>query len=105
MQDFITDNHGDLLFADGDFMIGRSNEQHQEHILLANKGEYKEHPELGVGIVQMLNDDNYTSVLIEAKKNLVYDGMQIDNIAYTKQGKLAIDGKYKKQAPSDQVAR
>lgn len=95
MQDFVLTKNGDLKIENGDFSIGRSDEQHQQHIILANKGEYKEFPELGVGIVQMLNDDNYTGMLIETKRNLEYDGMAIDNIAFTEDGKLNIDGKYK----------
>lgn len=95
MQDFTTNQDGDLKIENGDFVIGRSNEQHQQHIILANKGEYKEFPELGVGIVSMLNDDNFTGILIDAKRNLEYDGMQIDNIAYKEGGKLVIDGKYR----------
>lgn len=94
MEDFIIEDTGDLAISKGDFEIGQTDKQHQKHILLANKGEYKEYPELGVGIVQMLNDDNYTGILIEAKNNLEYDGMEIDNIAYKENGKLVIDGKY-----------
>ncbi len=95
MQDFVLDEQGDLKIQGGDFVAGHSDEQHQQHILLANKGEYKEFPELGVGIVQMLSDDNYTGMLIEAKRNLEYDGMKIKDIAYKEDGKLSIDGKYK----------
>ena len=68
---------------------------HQEHILIANKGEYREFPELGVGIEQILDDDDYISVLIEAKKNLEYDGMKINNIKFEENGNLNIDGYYK----------
>ncbi len=95
MQDLILNDNGDLKIEDGDFVVGHSDEQHQQHILLANKGEYKAIPEIGVGIVQMLNDEQYTDILIEAKRNLEYDGMKIRNIAYKEDGKLNIDGKYK----------
>ncbi|MPT33735.1 MAG: oxidase [Flavobacterium sp.] len=95
MTDIILDDKGDLSFKNGDIEIGYSDNQHQEHILLANKGEYREFPELGVGIVQMLDDDDYMSVLIEAKKNLEYDGMKISNIKFEENGNLTIDGKYK----------
>lgn len=95
MTDIILDDKGDLSFKNGDIEIGYSDNQHQEHILLANKGEYREFPELGVGIVQILDDDDYVSVLIEAKKNLEYDGMKISNIKFEENGNLTIDGKYK----------
>lgn len=94
MQDFILDDSDDLAFENGDLAIGRSDEQHQKHILIANKGEYKQYPELGVSIAEMLNNDTYSAVLIEAKKNLEYDGMKINDISLSEDGKLLIDGEY-----------
>lgn len=94
MNDLLTDKNGDVSFANGDFAIGFSDNLHQEHILLANKGEFKEFPEIGVGIHAMLSDDDYTDILIESKKNLEYDGMQIKNIKFDNNGNLDIDGNY-----------
>lgn len=95
MTELLLDENGDLAIQNGDFTTGFSDNQHQEHILIATKGEYKEFPELGVGIVQMLSDDDWTSVLIEAKKNLEYDGMKINNVKFEENGNLTIDGNYK----------
>lgn len=95
MQDIKTDENHEVIFRNGDFLITHSDEQHQHHILLANKGEYKRHPEVGVGIVDMLNNEEYTAMMLEAKKQLEYDGMGISNIRLNEQGKLIIDGKYK----------
>ena len=95
MNDILLDTNGDLSFQNGDVVIGYSDNQHQEHILIANKGEYREFPELGVGIEQILDDDDYISVLIEAKKNHEYDGMKINNIKFEENGNLNIDGYYK----------
>lgn len=95
MTDILLDELGDLTFNNGDLVIGRSNEQHQKHILIANKGEYKEFPEVGVGIIDMLNNEAYTETLIETKKQLQYDGMSIKNVSYNEEGKLIIDGNYK----------
>lgn len=94
MNDFLLDQDGDLSFKDGDLEIGYSDNQHQEHILLANKGEFREFPELGVGIHKMLDDDEYLDALIEIKKNLQYDGMKINNVKFEENGNLTIDGKY-----------
>lgn len=95
MKDFLLDENGDLLIENGDFVIGESDNQHQKDILIATKGEFKEFPEIGVGIEAMLSDDDYMDLLIEAKKNLEYDGMKINNIEFTEEGTLKIDGKYK----------
>lgn len=95
MTDLLLDENCDLSFKNGDFDIGFSDYQHQEHIIMATKGEFKEFPELGVGLNRMLSDDDYTPFLIDAKKNLEYDGMKINNIKFEQNGNLNIDGEYK----------
>ncbi|MRI64535.1 oxidase [Ornithobacterium rhinotracheale] len=95
MQDILTNTENDLQIKDGNFVVGISNSQQQKHIITASKGEYKEFPEVGVGIVQMLADDRYTEMLIETKKQLEYDGMQIKDVSLQPNGNLMIDGKYK----------
>ena len=95
MKDILIDNNNDLrLSTDGDFEVGYSDNQQQMAILTTEKGEWKEHPEVGVGIAQMLADDLYTEMLIEVKKQLEYDGMQINDVALQEGGKLLIDGTY-----------
>lgn len=84
----------DLELTNGDFSIGESNNQHIQHILLSNKGEYKATPEIGVGLDKMLNTEDPMEFLIEAKKNLEYDGMSVQNIAFTENGKLNVDVRY-----------
>lgn len=90
----------DILFNDdveiqnGDFVIGESENQHVQHILMASKGEYKYTPEMGVGIEKMLNTEDPMEYLIEAKKNLQYDGMQVSNISFTENQTLNVDAKY-----------
>ena len=84
----------DLVIKDGDFVIDDSDSQHQKDILVAYKGEYKLNPELGVGIDVLLKEDDVTAILIEAKKNLMYDGVDVKNIYFSDQAKLIIDGKY-----------
>lgn len=92
MKDIIFSD--DLIFDNGDFDVKNSESQHTEHIILASKGEYKETPELGVGIEQMLNTEEPTEFLIEAKKNLEYDGQKVQNISFTESGKIIINAKY-----------
>lgn len=93
MKDFI--HNQDLEIRNGDFAVLESDNQHTEHILIANKGEYKAAPELGVGISQMLNTEEITEFLIEAKKNLQYDGQTVNDIRFTAEEKLIVDSKYK----------
>jgi hypothetical protein len=42
----------------------------------------------------LLKEDDVTAILIEAKKNLMYDGVDVKNIYFSDQAKLIIDGKY-----------
>ena len=95
MNDVLLEDNGDLSIVNGDLAIGFSDNQHQEHILLAHKGEFKEFPEIGVGIHAMLDDDDYMDMLIEIKKNLEYDGMKVKNVKFDENGNLDIDGYYK----------
>ena len=94
MKDILIDDGNDLRLSEGDFKVGYSDNQQQKAILTTEKSEWKEHPEVGVGIAQMLADDLYTEVLIEIKKQLEYDGMQINDVALKEGGKLLIDGQY-----------
>jgi hypothetical protein len=94
MTDILLDENGGVVIKDGDIVIGYSDNQHQQHIIMANKGEFKESPEIGVGIVRMLSDDDPTDILIEIKKNLQYDGMRINNVKFEEDGKITIDGSY-----------
>lgn len=94
MKDILIDEENDLRLLAGDFEVVYSDNQQQKAILTTEKGEWKEHPEVGVGIAQMLADDLYTEVLIEIKKQLEYDGMQINDVALQEDGKLLIDGQY-----------
>jgi len=52
--DIILDDNLDLLIANGDFVVGDSDEQTQELILIATQGAFRESPLTGVGIVNYL---------------------------------------------------
>lgn len=95
MKDFILDENGDIAFKNGHLVIGDSDIQNQKLILSSHKGDFKEWPEIGVGIDQMMEDDEIDHWLIEAKKNLEYDGMKVRNISFTEDGKLNVDANYK----------
>lgn len=94
MKDILTDEKGDLLIVDGDLVIDVSDDQHQEHIIIADKGDFKETPELGVGIINLLSDDDPVSILIEIKKNLEYDGVKVKNVKFSEDNKIIVDGTY-----------
>lgn len=45
----------DLQIADGDLVVGQSDQQHVEHLLLAHPGAYKNATLLGIGINSYLS--------------------------------------------------
>ena len=95
MQDLILDQDGDLKIQNGDFAIGESTIQHQHHIIIANKGEYKEHPEVGVGIGDAILTERPKRILTEIKRNLEYDGMRVKQVRFEDDQSITIDAQYK----------
>jgi len=95
MDDIKIDERFDLLFADGDFVIEESTEQHQQLLLLSNKGDWRENPATGVGALAYLKDVKEDSGLMpEIKEQFEKDGMQVNNIQETDTG-FNIDAFYK----------
>jgi len=93
MQDILLEND-DLSFRNGDLLTGTSDRQHQKHILVAYRGQYRQYPALGAGIADLLSDDDPNAVLLEAKKNLKYDRMKVGNIRLEENGRLIVDANY-----------
>lgn len=67
-QDILLDNTGDLDFHNGDFETGQSDQQHIEHILDTQKGEYKAFPLIGFGIINYLK--RTTKIKSDFKRDL-----------------------------------
>jgi len=81
MTDFLVDENGDLQIANGDFIIGEADAQEIEHLMLFFKGEIKEHPTTGAGLVQMLKKRaGQTAAMQEARKQLTDDGFDVSEI-------------------------
>ncbi|WP_282628804.1 MULTISPECIES: hypothetical protein [Empedobacter] len=54
MKDFKRTDEQDLEIINGDFVIDESDQQHIEDIFIAQKGEFKEFPQLGFGAINYL---------------------------------------------------
>lgn len=76
MRDLLLDENGDLAIENGDFVIGVSDQQHVEAVLLSNKGEYKEFPLVGFGAIRYVKS-NISD--IEFKRDLK---IQLEYIGY-----------------------
>jgi hypothetical protein len=95
MKDFIIDE--DLLILDGDFTIKNADQQNIQHLLLSQKGSYKEFPILGVGIKKYLNSPDATSRLRlenEIDKQLTYDNFHVKTLDVNDLQNIRIDGNY-----------
>lgn len=94
MIDILLNENNELLFYGGDLESGESTEQHQQLLLLSNKGDWREYPTVGVGLVDYLKDDDLHTVLSDIKSEFQTDGMRIKTIALDESGNLNIDATY-----------
>ena len=74
--------------------VGDVTQQNQRTLLLAEKGEIKEVPLMGVGTASYLDDDNPSYYLREVRTNLRMDGQTVKQCGFDKTGKLVIIGGY-----------
>jgi len=91
-KDILLSDNGNFATANGDFTTGLSDEQHVAAMLGMNKGELKEHPTLGVGLNNYINDDTSLMQLRFAiRENMKVDGYSLKNMSINQAGKLLID--------------
>ena len=68
---------GDLFVNNGTVVYGDSNQQSVGFLLEANKGDYKQFVNCGVGIFNYLNAPSYTNLNDVITEQLTNDGFQI----------------------------
>lgn len=92
--DYLYGDDFDLVIENGDFKKGESTQQHQQDLLISEKGEYRISPLVGVGIYSTVNDDGFGENLQEVIKQFEADGMVIERMQVLGQ-KLDIKAEYK----------
>ena len=75
-------------------VLGDVTKQNQNTIILAEKGEIKNSPLLGVGIASYLDDESPSELLREVRINLRMDGQKVRSCGFDDNGKLIIQGGY-----------
>lgn len=79
-KDFLLDDGGDLLIQNGDFAIGRSDQQHVQDIINSYPGWWKQYPNVGVGVMNYLNSSGQQQKL---QRNIIIqlqsDGYVVSN--------------------------
>ena len=73
--------------------IGDVTAQNQAVILVAHKGEFKEYPTLGVGLNDIINDNNSPYWENEIAKQLQADGQRITRLSLDENG-LILEAHY-----------
>ena len=94
MMDIALQEHNELDVVLGDFAIRDSALEHPLQLLWAQKGDFKEQPQIGVGIVQYIDDEDFSPLLRAIGIALVQDGMQVQSIQVTENGQLNINEHY-----------
>ncbi len=80
-KDILLDEDGDLKISNGDFVIGDSNTQEIEALLISKKGMFKEFPLTGADLERLVKARaGQTAAIKEIKKQLVGDGFNEDDI-------------------------
>lgn len=94
MNDLLIDENKDLAFANGDLATGNSDYQHQELLLMTDKGDWKEQPTVAVGVRYWLKDNDAEGLMGEIKQEFERDGMSVKKIEIANDGKLNIDASF-----------
>jgi hypothetical protein len=75
-------------------VVGDTLYQNQAMILKCQKGEIKEYPTTGVGLENMLNDEDLNIWRRSITEQIEADGMQIDKLNLTS-SELVLEAKYR----------
>ncbi|CAB4126661.1 hypothetical protein UFOVP87_4 [uncultured Caudovirales phage] len=70
VQDILLNDEDDLLIANGDFLVGYSDEQHLALITIMDLGHLKENPFLGIGINRKLGSSENPNVIKSISKQM-----------------------------------
>jgi hypothetical protein len=96
MKDLKKDTDGDLLISNNDLVIGISDLQHQEDLILTEKGSVKQYPEAGVGAASYLENDEGAELLREIGLQFTADGMDVQGVSLLDNGNIKFEGAYPK---------
>jgi len=95
MRDIVLNDDFDLQFtAGGDLAVGQSTTQHKRCLIVANKGDYRQFPWVGVGISRYLLDDQFGDVQQEIQKQFELDGMVIKELRINERGEIIENAEY-----------
>ena len=92
--DILVDENYDLRIENGDFVTGPSDQQHVQHILVADKGHYRQWPLLGFGILRYSKASiDPQAVKKQIDLQLRQDNYRVRQIIVTSDYEISIDAK------------
>lgn len=93
--DPVRNEHGLLVSG---LQIGNTAYQNQFVILSAYKGELKEFPLLGVGLRDIVNDNDITGWTTEIRLQLQKDGFTVQKVGFDRNMNLEIQAEYEENS-------
>lgn len=75
-------------------VLGNTLEQNKALILLAQPGDFKFRPDLGVGIEDLLLSENYLEFRHRIREHLAKDGMRVEVLELYKNKPVKIEANY-----------
>lgn len=84
----LDDNTADLKIQGGHISLGETLPQNEFLILMLNKGEIKTDPLVGVGVSDMLNDNDILGWKRKIRDGLKADGMIVEQISIAQDGHI-----------------
>lgn len=94
MIDILTIDN-DLQIANNDIVIGYSNAQHIEHLLVTLPATLLEDETVGVDLENYINDNDEDGMILKIQQQLTKDGAVVNNIFFDEQtGDLFTDANY-----------
>ena len=78
----------DLKIENKSIVLGETLPQNEYLLLVGNRADFKTDPTLGVGINEMLNDNDLLSWKRKIREGLQADGMRVDTISMSRDGKI-----------------
>ncbi|SIT25656.1 hypothetical protein SAMN05421786_11549 [Chryseobacterium ureilyticum] len=92
--DLILDENFDIKIEDGDFVIGESTFQNQNLLILADKGQFKMDPTVGVGTRRFLESSKKDDLAREIRQEFIKDGMFIKSLSISPEMEIKVDAVY-----------
>lgn len=94
MMDIALDAGYDLAFEAGDFTIKESTPEHQQQLILNNKGDFKQNPTIAVGALNYLDDENFQELIRNISIEFTRDGMDVISVQLSPVGVINSDAFY-----------